>query len=96
MATKKTTEHKVSPAREPLMYVGPTASSLNAIQNVVYTEIPSAAKEAIAKSPLIGSLFIPVTEYPKAEMEIRTQTGAYWSAWNAALAYQNTYKNGGK
>lgn len=68
----------------PLMYVGPTIPRLG-IQNAVYSEIPSGAGEFIAKEPEIRNLFIPISEYPKANLMLREGKGYIHSAFIAAL-----------
>ena len=67
------------------IYVGPTVANF-AVQNAVYTDIPSEARERFPESPLLRNLFIPITDWPKANEMIRTQSGYIWTAWQAAVS----------
>ena len=67
------------------IYVGPTVANF-AVQNAIYTDIPSEARERFPESPLLRNLFIPIKDWPKANEMIRTQSGYIWTAWQAALS----------
>lgn len=72
----------------PLMYVGPTITGF-AIQNRVYSRIPDEAKERFKTSPWLRNLFIPVSEYPKANKSLRTRTGYIYEAYMKAGEVRN-------
>ena len=65
---------------EPLMYVGPTIPGV-AIQNRVYDGLPEGLQEAMKEVPEFGNLMVPVEDYPKAELMIRTRKGYVASAY---------------
>ena len=85
-ATKDTAKKAVpaKKAQEPLMYVGPTIPGI-ATQNVVYTEIPAAARATFDKVPEMRNLFLPVLDYPVADRMLRDKKGYIYSADNKAL-----------
>lgn len=95
-AAETKTEEQAAAAQEvkaagPVMYVGPTIAGV-AIQNTVYTEMPDGAKEAAEAVPAIRNLFIPVTDYPKAQRMIREGKGYIRSAYKKALEYKGGVK----
>lgn len=65
---------------ERVMYVGPTVPGIG-IQNRVYTETPSDAKEVIRGNPQIGNLFIRIRDYPIANKMLREKKGYIYSAF---------------
>ena len=74
------------------MYVGPSRAEL-ADHNMVYPDIPQNARETIAKAPILERLFISdLRLYPIAERQIREKSGAFWDAYQAALAYEGGTK----
>lgn len=73
---------------EHLMYVGPTITGF-AIQNRVYSRIPKEAEERFEKEPWLRNLFIPVSEYPKANKSLRTRTGYIYEAYMKAGEVRN-------
>ena len=64
----------------PVMYVGPTITGF-AIQNQILSEIPEGIKAVIREHPELRNLFIPVSEYPKANRMIRERSGYIYSAF---------------
>lgn len=85
---------KESAAKGPMMYVGPTIPGV-AVQNTVYTEKPEALEEAQKECPEIGNLYLPIMKYAMAEQMIRKKTGYIYTAFNKALEYKETRKEGG-
>lgn len=80
--------------KEPMMYVGPTIPGV-AVQNTVYTEKPEALEKAQKECPEFGNLYLPIMEYAMAEQMIRKKTGYIYTAFNKALEYKETRKEGG-
>lgn len=87
---------------ERVMYVGPTVPGVG-IQNRVYTETPSDAKEVIRENPQIGNLFIRIRDYPIANKMLREKKGYIYGAFlraeeimveNAKKAVGNTGETG--
>lgn len=78
----------------PMMYVGPTISGL-AIQNVVYSSIPSTIETVKKEVPEIINLFIPVSKYGDAERMIRTGSGYLYNAFVKALEFKEKRNRGG-
>lgn len=74
------TEKQDKAEKKPLMYVGPTIPGI-AIQNTVYADIPDGAKKEAEKRPIVLDLFIPISDYPKAEQQIRARTGHIYAAF---------------
>ena len=104
MATKKkeatkTTDKVVEVRKEAaeeipeggFIYVGPTVSGLG-IQNAIYTDIPDEARVLFASNPVLRNLFIPLTDWPRANEMIRTQSGYIWAAWQAAASVRPSKK----
>ena len=81
---------------ERVMYVGPTVPGIG-IQNRVYTEMPSDAKEVIKENPQIGNLFIRIRDYPIANKMIREKKGYIYSAFLRAeeIMIENAKKAAG-
>ncbi len=81
---------------ERVMYVGPTVPGIG-IQNRVYTEIPSDAKEVIRENPQIGNLFIRIRDYPIANKMLREKKGYIYSAFLRAeeIMIENANKAAG-
>jgi hypothetical protein len=61
------------------------AESNMGCKNRVYTGIPDTAKETLMKHPEIRNLFIPISDYPKANKMLRERTGYIYSAYESAL-----------
>lgn len=89
---------KVQPVteNERVMYVGPTVPGIG-IQNRVYTETPSDAKEVIRENPQIGNLFIKIRDYPIANKMLREKKGYIYSAFLRAeeIMIENAKKAAG-
>jgi hypothetical protein len=81
---------------ERVMYVGPTVPGIG-IQNRVYTEIPSDAKEVIRENPQIGNLFIRIRDYQIANKMLREKKGYIYSAFLRAeeIMIENANKAAG-
>lgn len=81
---------------ERVMYVGPTVPGIG-IQNRVYTETPSDAKEVIRENPQIGNLFIKIRDYPIANKMLREKKGYIYSAFLRAeeIMIENAKKAAG-
>lgn len=81
---------------ERVMYVGPTVPGIG-IQNRVYTETPSDAKEVIRDNPQIGNLFIRIRDYPIANKMLREKKGYIYSAFLRAeeIMIENAKKAAG-
>lgn len=81
---------------ERVMYVGPTVPGIG-IQNRVYTETPSDAREVIKENPQIGNLFIKIRDYPIANKMIREKKGYIYSAFLRAeeIMIENAKKAAG-
>ncbi len=81
---------------ERVMYVGPTVPGIG-IQNRVYTETPSDAKEVIKENPQIGNLFIRIRDYPIANKMLREKKGYIYSAFLRAeeIMIENAKKAAG-
>ena len=77
---------------EPLMYVGPTIPGV-AIQNRVYDGLPEGLQEAMKEVPEFGNLMVPVEDYPKAELMIRTRKGYVASAYKRVAGYKKGGNN---
>lgn len=73
------------PKQEPLMYVGPTLAKYALIQNTVYSTLSDGGKRLAEEVPIARNLFVKVTDYWKAEKEIRTESGIIFSAFMAVL-----------
>lgn len=69
------------------IYVGPTIPGV-AIQNRVYSEIPTGLSEAFEKVPEMQNLMIPISEYAEAERMIDNRKGYVYSAYLKALEYK--------
>lgn len=93
-AKPKTQTAKESAAKEPMMYVGPTIPGV-AVQNTVYAVKPEALEEAQKECPEFGNLYLPIMKYAMAEQMIRKKTGYIYTAFNKALEYKETRKEGG-
>lgn len=76
---------------KPVLYVGPTIAGVGS-QGTVYTKVPDGARAAADTCPLLLSLFIPIREYAKAEIMLRTKTGYISAAFNEALTYRENQK----
>lgn len=87
---------KEEPAvKEPVMYIGPTASKSGLVQNTVYTDVPETSKKLFEDVPLSKNLLINVKDYAKAEREINGHKGILWQAFLAVLEYNEKSKIGG-
>jgi len=105
MAKKKTAAEAVETAKEvvetagaetkakaPVIYVGPTMTSIGAVANTIYSDIPETAQAAFEQCPILKILFVNIPDYPQAEREIREQSGACWGAYEAAVEYQTEHR----
>ncbi len=73
----------------PIMYVGPTVTGF-AVQNRVYSKIPQEAEKVILSHPELRNLFIPVSEYPRANASLRNRTGYIYEAFMKAGEVRNS------
>ena len=90
-AKAKPEEEKTEERR---LYVGPTIYGV-ARTGSVYIGIPSGAEEVREDVPDIVHLFIPITDFGKAQEQIRKGTGYIGLAYGHALAYADKKRNGG-
>lgn len=97
-ATTRKQAGKTPPAKkteEKLLYVGPSIYGV-ARTGSVYTGIPDGAQEARKDAPDIVHLFIPLSDYPKAEKMISTRSGYIGLAYKHAEALAEKMRRGGR
>lgn len=66
------------------IYIGPTIDGV-AIKNTVYDEPPQTLTAAMKKWPYLSGLYIPISDYAKAERQINSRNGATYQFYTMAL-----------
>ena len=74
------------------MYIGATLAKYGLINGTVYEGYPPKIEEFFEACKMGRLLFIDISQYPQAEIQIRKESGYFWDAYKQSLAC----KNGGR